>query len=147
MTTTVRNHRLRERRLRLGKSQREIGELAGFTRNPGNRASLAERGETKRAGDVRKVREALVYLEMKPCQEREWARQEAAAVTRTAVAIANIGEPANEDIVIDRLVDLLWQGRGDEFDTLCGLLPDHIGQAAGDRYLDECMPATAGAVA
>lgn len=139
----MRDHHLRERRLKLGLSQYDVGCVAGFIpRSAQSAVSAVERthGNVRWAGPVaiRKVRSALIWLECRPRREREEARQEVADVAATEAAIA--ATPMDEARLFERLLDLLCNGRGDDFDALAARIPDAIAERAGNEYLDLCQP-------
>ena len=83
----MRDHHLRARRLKLGRTAEEIGYLANFGgRHPGAHVCNAEIG--KAAPRVQKVRAALIYLESPPRRLREQARREAAERARIEEVLA-----------------------------------------------------------
>ncbi len=133
----MRNHRLRERRLKLGATQFLIGCLAGWPpRSAQTTVSAVERGIAKSADSIRRVRAALLYLETEPRRRRALAREEAehAAILDTAILLNR------EPVIVDSLVDLLWDGRTDEFDAAAARVDARLVDRAVDEYLDSCKP-------
>lgn len=137
----MRNHRLRERRLQLGVSQYELGCLAGFPpASAQRRVSSIERNDRTGHGpaSVRAVRSALVYLETEPRRRRAEARQEQADVEETERAI--VAQPMDEARIVTRMVDLLFNGRGEDFDALAARVSEQFSEQAGNDYLDASTP-------
>lgn len=140
----MRNHRLRERRLRLGASQYLVGCLAGFV--PHNAQAATSAAERTDAGPnrwcgaerIRAVRAALVYLELQPRRLRAEARQEALDVAQTEAAIA--ATPMDEARIVTRLVDLLFDGRGEDFDALAARVPEQLAELAGEQISRRFAP-------
>lgn len=132
-----RDHHLRQRRLNLGASQELIGCLAGWCPS-GAQASVSavERGVTKTPATIRRVREAILWLELEPRRRRAWERQDAADAAATEAAILL----NREHVILNRLVDLLMEGRGDEFDTIAARVAPELAAKAGDIYLDGIHP-------
>lgn len=131
----MRNHRLRERRLKLGLTQYEVGYLAGWPGSTGqNYVSKSECGRPVPASVVDKVRRALVWAETEPRREREAARRMLQLLSRPRSAEVDAA-------VVDRMVDFLWEGRTVYFDYVQARRPD-LGVIAGDRYLDEIPSAS-----
>jgi hypothetical protein len=139
----MRDHRLRTRRLKLGVSQFHLGCVAGFTpRSAQSMVSHVERSSASSSpAAVQKVRSALVWLETQQRREREWARADAAAGALVARAVAEgPGAEGYETLVVERLVSLLCDNRGDEFDVLAARVPAPLCERAGNLYLDLCTP-------
>lgn len=133
----MRNYRLRERREKLGVSQEIIGHLASFpARNAQSYVSVVERGLCKNPKRYDAVRRALVWLESEGRRVREWKRLDDVEARAALVAAFN----THYAVVVDRLVDLLLEGRGEEFDDLAKIVPEAIAMHAGDLYLDACHP-------
>lgn len=135
---TTRNYHLRERRLKLGASQELVGCVAGWTPSGAQpTVSAVERGITTNPATIRKIREAIVYLELEPRRRREWEREEAkqAEIIEAAIMLQR------RDVLFNRLVDLLFDGRGEDFDALGERLDLKLVEEARDAYLDECFPA------
>lgn len=134
----MRNHRLRERRLNLGATQELIGCLAGWP-PPGAQSTVSavERGLTKSPETIRRVRDAIVYLELGPRRDRQQARAEAKAADIVEAAVLL----NRTRVIVDRLVDLLIDGRGDDFDTLALRCDPDVVELAGELYLDGIQPA------
>lgn len=133
-----RDHRLRERRLKLGLTQREVGELAGILRWPANIVGLIERGQREDWNHL--VRRALIYREQSARRLRAWERQEVTDLVALAHALESDPETDRDAVIVDRLVDLLHSGRTDDFDALAAIVGEALARVAGDRYLDECTP-------
>jgi transcriptional regulator with XRE-family HTH domain len=133
----MRNHRLRERRIKLGVSQDLVGQLAGFPAySAQGMVSFIERAARPSPGRVQQIRAALVYLEAEPRRQRAWEREERRAVIATEAAIV----AGDRDALVDRLVDLLCEGRGDDFDALGARLDSDIVEDAGEKYLTLSKP-------
>jgi transcriptional regulator with XRE-family HTH domain len=132
-----RNHHLRERRLKLGATQELIGCLAGWSpRRAQSYVSAIENGRTTARDKIRRVRSAIVYLELEPRRRREWERREAteAEVVEAAVLLNR------EEVITERLVDLLYDGRSEDFDRLAERVSPEIVERAGDLYIDGITP-------
>jgi transcriptional regulator with XRE-family HTH domain len=136
----MRNLRLRERRLKLGVSQELIGCLAGWSpRGAQGTISAAERGVTKNPAVIRKVREAIIYLELEPRRRRREDQIEARAADAIEAAILL----HRADAIVDRLVDLLFDGRTEDFDALADRVDQSIVDRAGELYLEGITPCVA----
>jgi predicted transcriptional regulator len=138
----MRDHHLRARRLKLGVTQLELGLLCYWP--PGSAQAMISHAERQVPGDcgparVRRIREALIYLESAKRRAREWQRHDDVVVRRTEEAIClGLRRP-----VVDRMVDLLWDNRGEEFDTLATLVPADWSTQAGNEYQDMSTPMVA----
>ncbi len=129
----MRDHRLRERRLKLGASQFLIGCLAGWAPSGAQPSvSAVERGVTKSPETIKRVRAAIVYLESEPRRRRAVARAEAeqAAILETAILLNR------ESVIVDGLVDLLLDGRSEEYDAVAARVDERLVARAADAYLD-----------
>ncbi len=134
------NHRLRERRLKLGATQYLVGLLADYpTGVAQHNVSAVERGVAP-AKHVERVRRAIIWLETEARRKREADRADAAAVTQVESAMQDLSLHANENIVLERLVDLLWDGRTEDFDALAARLPKDLVERAVNMYLDGIKP-------
>lgn len=129
----MRDHRLRARRLKLGVTQYLVGCLAGCS---ASHVSCMERGFRVPPESIQRVRSALVYLEAEPRRRRAVARAEAeqAAILDAAILLNR------ESAIVDSLVDLLWDGRTDEFDAAAARVDARLVDRAADEYLDSCNP-------
>lgn len=134
----IRNHHLRERRLKLGASQFLIGCLAGWPPySAQSMVSHVERGSASAsAPSVRKVRSALVWLEAQPRRKREWARQDAITAAHVDAVLFDQTNEWNAILITERLTDLLLEGRTDEYDTLAERVLPELVDVAADQYLE-----------
>lgn len=133
----MRDHRLRERRLKLGVGQYLVGCLAGFTpRGAQGAVSQIERGKWTTPAAIRRVRAALIYLESEPRRQREWKRQDEAEARRAEEGLLS----GDMRPVVARLVELLHEGRPEEYDALAARTPAAAVEEAGNRYLEESTP-------
>lgn len=133
--------------MKLGASQFLIGCLAGWkTCSAQSMVSHAESGQASGA-IVRRARAALVWLEAQPRREREAKRQDERQAALTEAALADVADPTNAAIVAARLVDLLLEGRSDDFDVLAARCPGELVDEAGEAYLDQCKPRIPGRAA
>lgn len=133
----MRDHRLRARRLKLGVPQFLVGCLAGFRPSVAQTTvSAVERGVTKSPDLVHRVRSAIVYLEAEPRRRRAQERAEAeqAAILETAILLNR------ESVIVDGLVDLLLDGRCEEFDAVATRVDAGFVDRAFDEYSDLCKP-------
>lgn len=118
--------------------------MAGFL--PRSAQTYVSAAERMALGQGRKdawqeIRKALIYLESAKRREREWKRKDDAVADKIDWIIECGPEhPGYERLIIDRLVDLLWDGRGEEFDALAAKVAPEIGQTAGEIYLDQSKP-------
>jgi hypothetical protein len=114
-----------------------IGCLAGWCPNGAQSSvSAAERGITKTPSVIRRVRAAIVYLETEPRRRREWERREAAEADAVEAAVLL----NREDVITDRLVNLLYEGRAEDFDALAERVSGAVVVRAGELYLDGITP-------
>lgn len=136
----ARNHRLRERRLKLGVSQELVGCVAGFpVCSAQSIVSAVERGNPY-PSRARAVRDAIVYLEAKPRREREYERRWAAWAEEIEQLILQPPSIVRAGMIVDYMVDLLFADRTAEYDSLGAILPRAYLDVAGDAYLDQCFP-------
>lgn len=132
-----RDHHLRARRLKLGASQELIGCLADWpVCSAQSMVSNVERGRCKSHRDIHRVRSAIVYLESQPRRQRAWERQDALAadIVETAILLNR------SEVIVERMIDLLTEWRGEEFDELSERVPLELAVKAGSVYLDGIHP-------
>lgn len=132
-----RDHHLRERRLKLGATQELIGCLAGWCPTGAQSSvSAIEHGKTTALDKIRRVRAAIVYLELEPRRLREWKRREAAKADAVEAAVLL----NREAVIMERLVNLLYDGRSDDFDSLAARVDQSVVDRAGELYLEGITP-------
>lgn len=147
--TRKRNLRLRERRQRLGKTQREIANLAGL--RYAEYVSNAEYGIGP-AENIEAIRRAIVNLESAPRYIRESRRRQKQAVAAMEARIAAqralwAAVPASPEkaalqaAMLARITDLMDQGEGEAADAIAEFLPADEATAVLDAWLDASMPA------
>jgi len=91
---------------------------------------------------VREVRKALIYMESEQRRRRQWEREDKVAADEVEAVIAmGPSHPDYNRIITERLVDLLWDGRCEDFDKLAAMCPDDIVRRAGDCFTEQSTPA------
>lgn len=137
----MRNHRLRERRQRLGMSQGQIAAAAGL--RYAYYVSVAEVHGHLHYGD--RVRRALIDIELQrrvkrklAAHKQSWLASERARVARQEALWAALPTSpekiALQAAMLDRCIDLMDAGDGEACDAIAEWLPPNAVQAMFDHW-------------
>jgi transcriptional regulator with XRE-family HTH domain len=122
-----RDHHLSERRKALGLTVSDVAERAFYRVGCEHLVRMVENGVGS-ADEIRAVRRAIVFEEAAPRRRREERRQEDARIARQralwAALPASPEKAALEAAMLDRCLDLMHWGNGEETDALAEWLPE-----------------------
>lgn len=140
-----RNHHLAERRKKLGLTQHQLAELAGFPVGD-HGAYFIGRAENGDETQVHAIRRTLVWLESAKRRAREERRCEERRIEFQRSLWAELPDHpairALKTAMLDRCLDLMHQGRGEETDAIAEFLPGDDVQAMFDQWERESNPQT-----
>jgi hypothetical protein len=139
----MRNFRLRERRKALGLTQMQLAALRFPWRIHQAAVSRAEAHPAENPGDVANLRRAIVLLELDRRAERlnaarRWLDDERARVARQEALWAALpdspAKAALQEAMLERCLDLMHVGRGEECDAIAEWLPPAEVRRMFDRW-------------